>query len=60
MNGKSTDVDTMAAGDVLDGRSLADDLDEFFSGVTVGEDVTDVTGSHFLLQRNADGVLKTC
>ena len=60
MESKSTDINAMAASDVLDHGSFTDDLNEFFSCVAVVEDVADVTGGHLLLQGDADGVLKVC
>lgn len=58
VDGESTDLDTVAAGNVLDERGLADDLDELLASVTILVEVTDVARSHLLLQGNADGVLE--
>jgi len=60
VDGKSTDLNAVAAGNVLDERGLADDLDELLAGVAVLVEVADVTGGHLLLQRDADRVLRGC
>ena len=57
VDGKSTDLDTVAAGNVLDKRGFAHDLDELLASVAILVEVADITGGHLLLQRNADGVL---
>lgn len=57
VDGKSTDLDTVAAGNVFDKRSLAHDLDELLTSVAILVEVADIAGGHLLLQRNADRVL---
>lgn len=57
VDGESTDLDTVAAGNVLDKRGFAHDLDELLTSVAILVEVADIPGGHLLLQRNADGVL---
>lgn len=59
VDSESTDLDTVTAGNVLDERGLADNLDELLASVTILVEVTDVARSHLLLQGNADGVLRS-
>lgn len=56
VDGEATNVNTVAARNVLDKGSLTNDLDELLTGVAVLVDVADVAGGHLLVQGNADGV----
>lgn len=57
MDGKATDLHTVTAGDILDQRRFADNLDEFLAGVAVLVQVADVTRAHFLFERDTDRML---
>lgn len=58
MDGKSTNINAVAAGDVLDNGCFANDLDEPFARIAVLEDVANIAGGHLLVQRNANGMLE--
>lgn len=58
VDSKTTDLDAMLTGDVLDQRRLTNNLDELLAGVTLLVDVADVTRGHLLLEGHADGVLE--
>jgi hypothetical protein len=58
VDGESTDLNAVAASNILDERGLANDLNELLASVTVLVEVADITRSHLLLQRDADGVLQ--
>jgi len=60
VDAEASDLDSVLAGDVLDGRRLADDFDELLAGEAVGVDITDVTGFHFAVEGEVDGVLNIC
>mgnify|MGYP006988612134 CR=1 FL=1 len=57
VDSESADLDTVAAGNVFDKRGFTHDLDELLTSITILVEVTDIAGSHLLLQRNADRVL---
>lgn len=57
VHGKAANLHTVTASNVLDQRSLAHDLDELLTGVTVLVEVADITRGHLLGERDADGVL---
>lgn len=57
MDGEATDLDTVAAGNILDDGGLARDLHELLTSIAILVDVADVTGGQLLLERNADGLL---
>lgn len=57
VDGEATNFHAMAAGNVLDQRSLANDLNQFLAGVAVLINVSNVTRGHLLGQGDADGVL---
>lgn len=56
---EATNLDTVLAADVLDGGSLANDLDELLTGIAVLVELTDVTGSHALVKGDGDGLVNT-
>lgn len=57
VDGKSTDLDTVATGNVFDKRGFAHNLDELLTSVAILVEVADIAGGHLLLQGNADRVL---
>jgi hypothetical protein len=57
VNGEATNLDTVAASDVLNDRRLTDDLDKLFTGVAVLVDVANIARGHFRLEGDADCLL---
>lgn len=58
VNSESTNINTMATSNVLHHRGLADNLHKLLTSITFLVDVADITGGHFLLERDADGLLE--
>ena len=57
VNGKAANLNTVASGNVLHQRGLANDLDELLTSVALLVDVADIARSQLLLEGNADGLL---
>lgn len=54
---EATDLDAVLAGDVLDKRRLADDLDELLACIAVLVKIADIAGSHGAIEWDGDSVL---
>jgi hypothetical protein len=57
VDSEATNLNAVLAGDVLDKRRLANNLDKLLACVTVLVEVTDVTRGHCAVERDRDGVL---
>src|SRR5271156_4815861 len=57
MHTKSSYLNTVTACNVLDQRSLSDNLQQSFSGVSLLVQRTNITRCHLLLQGNVDGMV---
>ena len=58
MDSEATNLNTVLAGDVLDERRLADNLDKLLAGVAVLVQVADVALGHSAVERDRDCVLE--
>lgn len=57
VNSKSTNLNAVAASNVLDERGLSNNLHKLLASIAVLIKVADITRGHLLLQRDANGVL---
>lgn len=58
MDRKTTDLDAVLAGNVLDAWGLADNLDELLTFVALLVEITNVAGGHCFVQGDRDGLLE--